>query len=784
MSVPFTAGAPSCVVRVLRSPLLPVSVVVAAVVCAHLPYLLGIFDPNPMKAFSGLTSGIQAGRLPGYDTIDPNTGFTSQSFSHLAATDWLHGTVPWWNPHAGLGVPLAGTMQGMALFLPIVLLLHFAEGQIVLYLIFDLIAALATYFLLRRLGISTWVGVAAGIAFGLNGTMAWDREAAAAPVCFLPLAILGLELIRDGVRSNRRTWWWVAALAVAMSIYAGFPETAYLDGLVIAVWALVRLSGLDHHQIRRYLAIVLGAGLVGFLIVAPVLTAFVDYLPHVFTGGHGGAFAHGAVPRPGIATLMFPYLFGPIFGFTSAPAGGLVLNRFWSNVGGYLTVATVLLALVGLQGRYHRLLRFCLAGVAVLCIGRTFGVSPFVTVFNALPGMSSVAAYRYSYPAFEFCLIVLAAFGLESLLRRELSWPRILVTFGVTLGLALLAFQRARSLTEAISGAPGAHRWLVASLLWGFGTLVLLLGAAALPMALVGRLALVALLPIESIAMFMTPELSTFRGGTVDFAAVSFLQKNTGLNRVYGLGPLLPNYGSYFGINSLNINLNPLPKAFTHIIQTQLDPNVNPLVFTGTTSINPSKITPAEALARYLPNYERFGVKYVLVASGAPNPVGSPPLRLVYHDAVMDIYATPNPRSFYSDASGKCSFTAVTYSQVSVDCPTPAVVTRNELAMPGWSASVDGRSVPVRADTDGLLSVAVPAGVSTLKFRFEPPHTTVAVILALLGLALCAGAGLVVRARDTYNRRRRRSGQPPPDTSREPPDLDPSFGDVTRAAQK
>jgi hypothetical protein len=747
--------------RVGRSPSCPVVLMAAAVVCAHLPYLLGLFDPNPTKAFSGLTSGIQPGLLPGYDTIDPNTGFTSQAFSHLAATDWLHGVVPWWNPTEGIGSPLAGDMKGMALFLPFVLLLHFAEGQIALYLIFDLIAALAMYFLLRRVGLSAWVSAAAGVVFGLNGTMAWNRYAAADPVCFLPLAILGLELIRDGIQSQRRTRWWVAAVAVAMSIYAGFPETAYLDGVVIAVWGLARLPGLDRHQVRRYLAVAVAAGLVGALIAAPVLTAFVDYLPHAFVGGHGGGFAHGTVPRAGVAALMFPYLFGPIFGFTSTSSGGIALNRFWDNVGGYLTAATIVLALIGVQGRPYRLLRLCLAGTAVLFLGRIFGISPFVTFFNAVPGMSHVAAYRYSYPALEFCFIVLAAFGIESLIRKELNWPRISVTFAVTLGLAVLTFQRGRSLAEAISGVPGARVWLVASLLWGIGTVVLLLGAAVIPMAFVGRVVLVTLLPLESVAMFMTPELSTFRGGTLDVAAVAFLRQHTGLDRVYTLGPLEPNYGSYFGINLLNIDDVPVPQTFKQLIETQLDPNVNPLVFSGTTSIDPRRITPSEALARYLPNYERLGLKYVLVPSGAPDPLKRPPLRLVYHDAVVDIYATPHTRPFYSDPGGTCAFSAMTYSHVLVDCSTPAIVTRNELEMPGQSASVDGRAVAVRADSDGLGTIAVPAGVSTLKFGFEPPHTPIALVAALLGLALCAGAGPGLRTLTSHAGRRRSSRSTP-----------------------
>ncbi len=550
---------------------------VVAVVIAHLPYLLGVFDPNPMKIYSGLTTGSQVGVVPGYDTIDPNTGFTSQTFSHLAAFDWLHGIVPWWNPTEGLGSPLAGTMKGMALFLPFVLLMHFVDGQIALYLAFDLIAALATYLLLRRLGISRWVSAAAGVVFGLNGTMAWNRYAAADPVCFLPLAVLGLELIRDGVRSSRPTRWWVAALAIAMSIYAGFPETAYLDGLVIVVWGLARLSGLNAQQARKYLFFLGTSCVVGLMVAAPVLTALLDYLPHSFVAGHNGAYAHAAVPRLGLANLMFPYIYGPIFGFTTAAHGGVALNRFWSNVGGYTTAATVVLALVGLAGRRYRLLGWCLAATVVLCIGRTFGIPPFQRLFNLLPGMTHVAAYRYSSAAFEFCLIVLAAFGMEALLGRELSWRKIGLAFSVAFLLAVGAYLVGRSELDGLGAVPQAKVWADASLLWGFGTLVLLLIAVITPWQLAGRIVLVALLPLEAIAMFMTPELSTLRGGTVDLSVVSFLQRNTGLERVYTLGPLQPNYGSYFGINSLNVNDLPVPKTYKRVVETELDPNGNAL---------------------------------------------------------------------------------------------------------------------------------------------------------------------------------------------------------------
>ena len=255
---------------------MPLAAVIVGVLVAHLPYLLGIFDPNPLLRTSGLGTGIHPGPFPGLDTIDPNTGYISQALTHHAAESWLHGHVPWWNPFEGLGAPAAGEMSGMAMFLPVVLLAHFAQGEIAMYLLFGLVAAVSTYFLLLRLGLRPWICSAAGIAFGLDGTLAWFRISPANPVCFLPLMLLGLELIRDGVIRGRPTRWWLVALGLAMSVYAGFPEVTYLDGLVVAVWALARLQGITRGQIRAYaLPRVGGAALVGVLLAAPLLVAFV-----------------------------------------------------------------------------------------------------------------------------------------------------------------------------------------------------------------------------------------------------------------------------------------------------------------------------------------------------------------------------------------------------------------------------------------------------------------------------------------------------------------------------
>jgi hypothetical protein len=73
------------------------------------------------------------------------------------------------------------------------------------------------------------------------------------------------------------------------------------------------------------------------------------------------------------------------------------------------------------------------------------------------------------------------------------------------------------------------------------------------------------------------------------------------------------------------------------------------------------------------------------------------------------------------------------------DLPSRSVVFAR-LAWPGYTASVDGREVPIIAEPHGLLQVRLPAGVraGTLELSFAPPglHSG----LALAGLALVGAA--------------------------------------------
>jgi uncharacterized membrane protein YfhO len=75
--------------------------------------------------------------------------------------------------------------------------------------------------------------------------------------------------------------------------------------------------------------------------------------------------------------------------------------------------------------------------------------------------------------------------------------------------------------------------------------------------------------------------------------------------------------------------------------------------------------------------------------------------------------------------------------RVTAACPGLLVLT--DTYFPGWQATVDGRGAPVVATDLALRGVPVPAGTSTVVFRFRPAPLRLGVLLALL-----AAIGIIV----------------------------------------
>ena len=552
--------------------------VAAAVVLANLPYLLGFFDPNPLGPRSGLLSAVETGLLRGQPTIDPNNGFTAQALGHRAALDWLELRLPWWNSFEGTGVPLAAEMQSAALFPPTLLTL-LANGQLYERMLLELIAGLSTFLLLRRISVHPLAAAAAAIAFALNGTFAWFSHAAMNPVAFLPLLLLGIELAYSASAEGRRGGWWLIAVAGALSVLAGFPEVAYINTLLAVFWFAWRCGCLRRDRLKGFAGKAVAGAAVGTLLSAPLLIPALDLIDNAFLGLHEGGHYGGIHLRAeALPQLLLPYVYGPIFGFSDPE---FVLPGMWGKTGGFLSTSLLLLGVLGLLSRGRRGLQIVLLAFIVLSLARIYGVPLLGEVFGVLPGMSEVLFYRYAFSALELSVVILAALALDDLARGRESRRHLAAVALGALVLVGLAAVGSRSLADQLGAVFGERPYFEASVVWGVG-IVASVAALALLIKSRARTWLVCLVvAVDAMLLFAIPQLSAPREVAIDRAPVTFLERNLGNARFFTLGPFQPNYGSYFGVASLNINDVPVPSVFTDYVRTRLDSVADPKLLVG-----------------------------------------------------------------------------------------------------------------------------------------------------------------------------------------------------------
>lgn len=715
-----------------------VAIVVAVAAVANGLYLLGIFNPNPINVVSGIGVITKRGLLPGTYTIDPNIGYTAQALGHLAALDWLHGHIPWWNAYEGVGSPLAGEMQSAALF-PLTILLALSSGQLYFHIVLEVVGALSTYAVCRRLNLGRSISAGAGIAFGLNGTYSWFAHASVNPVAFLPLLILGVEQLLQSAEKNEYGGWITVSLAMALSIYAGFPETAYIDSLLAICWFVVRAVKMPRTCWGAIGKKVVAGIAVGALLAAPLLVAFLDYIKVGNVAGHSTGFANAVLPHAALSQLVAPYVYGPIFGFSGSDATG-TLNIIWSNVGGYLTAALLTLALLGLPGKAFRGLRVMLLIWTFLAIGRSYGLSVAAHLVNSIPGISHVAFFRYAPPSWEFALIVLAGFGIHDLVEGQVKRWWIIVSVAGGLLLVFAASLEARTETVHLVAVASHRDWAWASIVWALFTVLAIAAACLVFRGNSLRWSLLTVLVIDSFAMFVVPQLSAPRHAHVDMRPIEFLAKNLGEYRFFTFGPISPNYGSYFSIGSAAVNDVPVPTKYWSFVSSRLDPNAIPDVFNGANQQSATGPTAQEEFWLNINNYRRIGVKYLVVSPGTSIPSGvvdRSEVRLAFSDATAEIYQLTGAHPYYWVSGAGCSIPSSTLNSVVVSCDSAARLGRQELWMAGWTATVNGHSASVVPN--GIFqSVALGAGTQDVQFEFSPPHIGLALLAALLGMMILA----------------------------------------------
>jgi hypothetical protein len=668
-----------------------------ALICpllAHAPlWLLGL-SADPFYFTSGLTESAARQILPGSPgMLDPNAGFTAAALGGFAARQWLSGVVPWWNPYAGVGLPLVAQPQPAALFLPFTLLLALKDGVLWNRMALQAVAGLATLGLLRELGVARRVALLGALLFELNGTFAWYADAPINPVAFLPLLLLGIARAARFARARRRGGWGWIAVALAGSLYAGFPETAYLDGLLALAWAGDRVLSAGAAAGRATAAKVALGGVIGLLLSAPATLPFLQALPGDAIGPHA-AIGDEALPAATWVLLLAPYAHGPL-GSTWQ----------WAMAGGYLGLPLVWLAALAVA-RPGGGGRWTLAVWLLVALAKAAQAPGPAALFDLLPFIRQTAVHRYVIPSCEMACLLLACLAVQDWLDRgPPARPARAIATAVALGPLAVSLWLARDVIAPVARANAlGAAYVIASLA---AALCVWLGVARLIRRRPGGRAplwLGALLVGYAALVFALPLLSGTRKLPIDRALVGFLREHLGLSRFYTLWPLWPNWGTPAGLATITYNAVPAPALWVDHVRAHLAPFADPIVFgpprdTG----SPGAESPTVALRRRLDAYAALGVAYVLAPSGTKLFAPLPDLRLAGGDGPGEP-ATLAPGAALAGEIPAGRVPSGEVTRASIDLPPGAAGTAR-LELCGWRACAGAV-----ADARGALA-----------FRFDPP---------------------------------------------------------------
>lgn len=370
----------------------------------------------------------------------------------------LRGEFPYWNAWTAAGQPLAAN-PAHEVFYPLtwlILLPDYVHGFQLLALVHVPIALLATWALLRSMGISRTSATVGALSFGLGGFVLSGLHlfpflfsAAWMPLTFL----FGRRAILD----RRMRDFALSAFFLGVQCLVGEPVVLIQTGLVLGIYAIgVAPKQQRFASIGKNLAIVAAIGVAALAVAAVQILPAIDHARDSVrsAGFRFDLVSEWSTPPARLAELFFPDLFGSFLANEPDGSWGGAMYRdrafpfFPTIYGGLMTtllaVAGVLAAVRG-RGIY----------LAITAISILLSLGDHTPLLRVLYELGLVSSIRYPEKFLIMGLFATAVFGaiaLDRLLEKNASMLRMVRGIAVAL------------LVVAIAGVgstlmPDASRW-------------------------------------------------------------------------------------------------------------------------------------------------------------------------------------------------------------------------------------------------------------------------------------------------------------------------------------
>lgn len=636
------------------------------------------------------------------------------------------GRLPFWDPHQFSGSPYWSNGSGAPLF-PLHLLfavLPLQLGLVLLPWLRIVIGGCGAWLLARELELSRPSALLAALIFPLSGMI---TSFLLFPMgnchALVPWVFLAVERL-----ANRRGSWIGLALAGGLQLLGGHPETSVFTALLAGVYLLARgMDRKDDGDLRNPWLSVWAQFLAGWTVAGALAAIHILPLYKTLTGsGKWLATTPGPpVPLGTIATVLLRSVLPEAFGNPAAGTWWGPFNYVATAIyAGALTLPFAAAGLAAARGDRRWRAVAVMTLFALVAAYQLFGMR---TVLYALPVIQR-GLHHYMKFGLELGLALLAAAGCE----RWLAGKGRGLLAGSALVLALLG------VTAWRFGGEWRQRGLLGTeIAWiaGVGGLALLLALSLrLPSSRrwTAWLLLPGLLVVDLVAAHAgtNPGLPAAKLFPVT-GAVRFLQGRP--ERVAGLGTaLFPDAAMVYGLYDVRGD-SPVKLERYDRVYAQMGAG------------DPVYFRPIQDWRS--PWLDLLGVRWVMAGPAQEAPPGAG-WSLAYAGPDARIYERLSAKPLVRLEEGAQGGTARVagrspgFWSVDLEAPGPGTLVVAETWDAGWSATLNGKPVPVKPRLGILMGVAVGPGPGHVELRYRPDGFAAGTALSLLGLGAVGLGGM------------------------------------------
>ncbi len=357
----------------------------------------------------------------------------------FAASEWLAGRVPLWDPYEDTGIPLLAESQVGVLYPFSLLFLSSLSPSLELSLFIMLhfpLAAFFTVLLARSMGLSWAAAAVAGLAYGFGGFLMGQvpNLNIMTGAAWLPLILYG---VIQTIRQRSRLMALLAGLPLALQIFTSQPQIVFYTLVMMVSYGAYRLpvdffSGMGPvSQKLKYaahtlllLAVVIIAGL---LLAAPQLLPTLELQQlSVRSQERGFEFlTENSLPPAMWLNLLLPGAFGNnVVGFE----GGDPFQEDFIYAG-FISLVLVFFAWPQRRKRDALFFVFLLIGAGLLAAGQYTPL--YQTVIQYLPGFDLFRIPSRWLMGVNLALAVLAGLGMDAVLQRSVSRRALAILIGM-----------------------------------------------------------------------------------------------------------------------------------------------------------------------------------------------------------------------------------------------------------------------------------------------------------------------------------------------------------------